>query len=225
MDDFFLLVGGLIFFSWVLAYILKSIIKAPSKIAYHLTGQAEIDKQAAANAKVKRAEEKIEFEKQERERKSRQIKEFALEVEAFKTSLKDKEIFENELVVFRRGDSTIVEIARFKELQDYSSFDSPNPMHYTDSDLLRPGWIYKKMRYAVYGPIVIVNVAENKSFIRKDYVRPFDIPEYSIAKASPEFESIYDDKVYKPLRDKAEAKQAEKLRLINAKSKLDSMFK
>ena len=68
MDDFFLLVGGLIFFSWVLAYILKSIIKAPSKIAYHLTGQAEIDRQAAAEAKVKRAEEKIEFEKQESER-------------------------------------------------------------------------------------------------------------------------------------------------------------
>ena len=72
---------------------MKSIIKTPSKIPYHLTGQAEIDRQAAANAKVKRAEEKIEFEKQERERKSRQIKEFALEVEAFKTSLKDKEIF------------------------------------------------------------------------------------------------------------------------------------
>jgi len=69
VDDFFLLVGGLIFFSWVLAYILKSIIKAPSKIAYHLTGQAEIDRQAAANAKVKRAEEKIEFEsKRENER-------------------------------------------------------------------------------------------------------------------------------------------------------------
>ena len=225
MDDFFLLVGGLIVFSWVLAYILKSIIKAPSKIAYHLTGQAEIDRQAAANAKVKRAEATIEFEKQESERKSRQIKEFALEVEAFKTSLKDKEIFENELVVFRRGDSTIVEMARFKELQDYSSFDSPNPMHYTDSDLLRPGWINKKMRYAVYGPIVIVNVAENKSFIRKDYVSPFDIPEYSIAKANPEFELIYDNNVYKPLRDKAEAEQAEKLRLSNAKSKLDSMFK
>ncbi len=225
VNDFFLLVGGLIVFSWVLAYILKSILKAPRKIAYHLSGQAEIDKQAAANARVKRADQKIEFEKQESERKSRQIKEFALEVEAFKTSLEDKKIFENDLVVFRRGDSTIVEIARFKELQYYSSFESPNPMYYTDPDLLRPGWINKKMRYAVYGPIVVVNVAENKSFIGKDYISPYEIPEYSIAKASPEFESIYDDKVYKPLRNKAEAEQAEKLRLSNAKSKLDSMFK
>lgn len=225
MNEFFLLIGGLIGFTWVLAFILKAIIKAPSKIAYHLTGQAEMDRRSVAIAKVKLEEKKIEFEQEERERKKRQLKEFSSEVEAFKASLIDKEILENTLVIFRKGDSTTVEIARFKEVQYYSSFKNPNPMHYPDSDLLRQGWIVKTIRCTVYGPIVKVNVAENKAFIAKDYTSLFEIPVYSIAKASSEFVSIYDDKVYKPLRDKAAAEQAEKLKLSNAKSKLDSMFK
>lgn len=225
MIEFILLIGGLIAITWVVSQVFRAIIKVPGKIIYHASGQAERDKNALAMTKVKRAEQKIQFEREESERKSRQIKEFALEVEAFKAIIVEKEIMENTLVVIRRGNSTMVDIAKYKELSHYSSFQSPNPMHYAKSDELRPGWMNKQMNYVVYSPIVKVNVVENKSFISNDFNSPYQISDFSIAKATPEFAAIFDEKVNKPLREKEEAEQVENLKLINAKNKLDSMFK
>lgn len=229
MIEFFLLIGGLIGVTWIIGQVLKAIIKAPSTIAYHESGQAEKDKKLAAEAEAKRAERKALFEKEEKERAQQLQKEFASEVKVFEASLHDRGITENTLVVVRRGNSIRVDVARFKELRSFANYHHSSPVSgifkLSHSDPLRPGYLSKLMRYTVYGPVVSVNVAANESFVRHDDITFFDVPEHSIVKASPEFECIYDEKVYKPLREIAEAEQAEKLKLENAKNKLDSMFK
>jgi hypothetical protein len=225
MFEFLLTIGILIFIIWLLTQLLKAIFKIPSKIIYHASGQAEIDKINKFINKQRREEEKIEFERKESDRKKREFKEFSLEVETIASTLRDKDIVENVIVVIRKDKGTKVHLAKFNKLWSSASFETPNPMYYPDPDRLRPGWIDKKICYSVYDPIVIFDAVEKTSIVSKNYNYTYEVSEHSIVKANPEFVAIYDDKILKPLREKGDAEQAEKIKLENAKSMLDSIFK
>nr|WP_315135560.1 hypothetical protein [uncultured Limnohabitans sp.] len=223
--EFLLLIGGAIGISWVLGQVLKAIIKMPSTIVYHSSGLAERDKQKIIETEARNAKRAIEIEEEEMDRVKKQREAYILEVKLIQNSLKENGISENSLVMFRQGDSLIVDVAKYKEL--YYSFSYNRTPSFINAKAFGIGSVTfsKCIRYFVCDPVISVNVAKNKAFIRNDEVRCFDVPEYSIAKASPEFEAIYDEKVHKPLRDKAEAENAEKIKADAAKDKLDSIFK
>jgi hypothetical protein len=233
MIEFLLIIGALIGVLygviWIIFLVIRAIIRVPSNIVYHVSGQAEIDKNKAEEAKARQVEQQARFIKSEKEREEKLKDEFSSEVQAFEQSLWERGITENSLVVIRKGDSIRVDVARFKKLEIHARYVASKPplkflVPPSDRDKLWPGHLWKLMRYTVYGPIVSVNVAENEVFVRSDIIL-FDASEHSIAKASPEFEFIYDEKVEKPLRDKTAAEQARKIKLDNAKNKLDDMFK
>lgn len=227
--DFLLVIGSALGISWILGLLLKALIKAPSTVAYHVSGQAERDKQEILETKAQDAKRAIELEKEEQERIERLREAYALEVKSIQNSLKQNDISENSLVVFRKGDSLIVDVAKYDQLY-YSASHTQTPSFINAKAFgIKPSHFTTCIRYFVHDPVVSVNVVKNTASVRNDGIRCFDVPEYSIAKANLEFEAIYDEKVYKPLRDKAaaeaEAEKLENLKINAAKDKLNSLFK
>jgi len=223
--EFLLLFGGALGISWVLSIVLKSIIKIPRTVVYHSSGQAERDKQERIETETSNAKRAIEIDEEEMNRVEKQREAYVIEVKLIQSSLEKNGIFENSIVMLRRGDSLIVDVAKYKDL--YYSFGYDRAPSFINARAFGISSVIfsKCIRYFVFDPVISVNVATNKASIRHDDVRCFDSPEYSIAKASLEFEAIYDEKVHKPLRDKAEAENVEKLKADAAKDKLNSIFK
>ena len=223
--DFLLVIGAALGISWVLGQILKALVKAPSTIAYHVSGKAELDKQEILENKARNAKRAIEIENEESERIKKLREIYSLKVKSIENSLKENGIFENILVIFRKGDSFVVDMARFEKLYYHDSYNRAPDFINANPTGPRAGNFSTCIRYFVHGPVISVNIIKNTNYFRGDEIRCFDVPEYTIAKATPEFVKIYDEKIDKPLRDKAEAEKIEKLKIEAAKDKLKSIFK
>lgn len=216
---------------WILGLIVKGIINAPKKVIYHISGDAERDKQKQQEAKRDYENQLVEFAIKEKEDAVKKHQEFAAEVKSIEQSLNNKGINDNELIVLRGANSMVILIAIYEKLlsnANYKSFNNERLHEFRGKNKesqFTLGYLEKTIAYIIKLPIVHFDVEKNKSYEPTDGSVMYDVNKFSIAKATPDFVAIYDEKVLKPIRDKAQAIADQKLKRKAAEDKLNKLFK